>query len=60
MSPEEVTLTDEATEYLQEIINTLTDEDYHTLIRMVDTKGGEITLKDVEAMIYALENPVNN
>ena len=53
----EVTLIDEATEYLQEVINTLTDEDYHTLIRMVDAKGGEITLEDIEAMLYLLENP---
>jgi hypothetical protein len=53
----EITLTDEATEYLQEVINTLSDETYHALIRMVDTKGGEITLEDVEAMMYLLENP---
>ena len=53
----EVTLTGEATEYLQEVINTLTDEDYHALIRMVDAKGGEITFEDVRAMMYILENP---
>lgn len=53
----EVTLTDEATDYLQEIINTLSDEEYHALIRMVDAKGGEITLEDVEKMIDLLENP---
>ena len=56
MTDEEVVLTDEATEYLQETINTLSDEDYHALIRMVDTKGGEITLDDVEAMISILGN----
>ena len=53
----EVTLTDEATDYLQEVINTLTDEDYHALIRMVDAKGGEISLEDVKSMMYVLENP---
>ena len=53
----EITLTDEATDYLQEVINTLSDDDYHALIRMVDAKGGEITLEDVEAMIQILENP---
>ena len=53
----EITLTDEATEYLQEVINTLSDEAYHTLIRMVDAKGGEITLEDVKAMMNMLENP---
>ena len=53
----EITLTDEATDYLQEIINTLSDQDYHALIRMVDAKGGEITLEDIEAMINLLENP---
>ena len=53
----EVILTDEATEYLQEIINTLTDEEYHTLVRMVDAKGGEISLEDVKAMIYMFEKP---
>lgn len=53
----EITLTDEATEYLQEIINTLSDEAYHALIRMVDAKGGEITLDDAEAMILLLEDP---
>ena len=52
----EVTLTDEATDYLQEIINTLSDEAYHTLIRMVDAKGGEISLEDVKAMLHKLEN----
>jgi Ca2+-binding EF-hand superfamily protein len=50
----EITLTDEATEYLQDIINTLSDEDYHALIRMVDAKGGEITLEDVKTMINLL------
>jgi len=35
----------------------LTDEDYHALIRMVDTKGGEITLEDCQAMMHVLENP---
>lgn len=53
----EVTLTDDATEYLQEVINTLSDEDYHALIRMVDAKGGEITLEDIRAIMYVLENP---
>ncbi|WP_373032716.1 hypothetical protein [Sulfurovum sp.] len=53
----EVTLTDEATDYLQEVINTLTDEDYHSLIRMVDDRGGEISLKDVKSMMDVLENP---
>ena len=52
----EVTLTDEATDYLQEIINTLSDEEYHALIRMVDVKGGEITLEDVKEMIDILKN----
>jgi|GEM_PF-6841386 len=52
----EVTLTDEATDYLQVIINTLSDEAYHALIRMVDTKGGEISLEDVKAMLDLLEN----
>lgn len=53
----EVTLTDEATDYLQEVINTLNDEDYHALIRMVDAKGGEISLEDVKSMFYVLEHP---
>jgi len=52
----EVTLTDEATDYLQETINTLSDEAYHALIRMVDAKGGEISLEDVKAMLHKLEN----
>lgn len=52
----EVTLTDEATDYLQEVINTLADEDYDTLIRMVDAKGGEISLEDVKSMMYLLKN----
>jgi len=53
----EITLTDEATDYLQEIINTLSDEVYHGLIRMVDAKGGEISLEDVKSMLDMLENP---
>lgn len=52
----EVTLTDEATDYLQEIINTLSDESYHALIRMVDAKGGEISLEDVKSMLDSIEN----
>ena len=52
----EVTLTDEATDYLQEIINTLSDEAYHALIRMVDAKGGEISLEDVKSMLDSIEN----
>lgn len=51
----EVTLTDEATDYLQEIINTLSDDAYHALIRMVDSKGGEISLEDVQDMLHRLE-----
>lgn len=51
----EVTLTDEATDYLQEMINTLSDDAYHALIRMVDSKGGEISLEDVQDMLHRLE-----
>ena len=51
----EVTLTDEATDYLQEIINTLSDDAYHALIRMVDSKGGEISVEDVQDMLHRLE-----
>ena len=52
----EITLTDEATDYLQEIINSLSDEAYHALIRMVDNKGGEISLEDVKAMLNTLND----
>ena len=52
----EVTLTDQATNNLQEIINSLSDEAYLTLIRLVDDQGGEILLEDVKAMLDKLKN----